>query len=160
MGGAKIVSDDELTHVVAKNKGNQQKSAIELNISRQAISKRLKGNPNLKKKILTLREKAMSQAGITRSRVYRRIKEGIDAKIVYLDDNGTPKQSKIPDRKERREYSKICLDLFRDLEPEYNPEKEKPSIEPHLHLHFEKVDPEDLTNLLLGRLSGPIQSHS
>ena len=154
-----IASEEKLSKVLIKHGGNQTKAAAELQMSQAAISKRLIQNPELKKKILTAREEAMKKVGLTRPKIYREVSEGLKAKVVYSDpETGVPKISKVPDRKERRESAKIGLQLFRDLDPEYDPQKEKPGIEKHLHLHFEKFTPADLTNLLLGRFDGPEQS--
>lgn len=112
-----VVSQAKLLKVAIKHDGNLTKSSKELGISPQAVSKRVRNNPQIKKAILNVREEALKNAGITRTKVYKTIAEGLKANIVATVD-GIPVQSKVPDRKERRENAKLSLLLFKDLEPD------------------------------------------
>ena len=133
-------------------------------MTKQAVSRRLIENPELKKKILSARENAMKRACITRSRVYTKVAEGLDAVVVKslavdgeFSDNGKQVyvEQAVTDFKERRESAKMCLQLFQDLGQDAMDLPKPAPIEPHLHLHFENLNSADLTNLLLGRFNGP-----
>lgn len=112
-----VVSQAKLIKVNIKHDGNKTKTAKELGISVPAVSKRINNNPAIKNAILNVREEAMKKAGITRTKVYKVIAEGLKANQTYVVD-GTLKTSKIADRKERRENAKLSLLLFKDLEPD------------------------------------------
>ena len=112
-----VVDTKKLLKVVVKHDGNKTKAAKELRLTQQAVSKRVNRNPEIKQKILNVRDEAMRRAGISRSIVYRRIREGLDAKVVATVE-GIPTQTNIKDHKERREHAKLCLQLFKDLEPD------------------------------------------
>ncbi len=157
-----IATADKLTKAVLRHGGNQAKAAKELGITKQSVSRRLIEHPELKKRILTARENAMKHAGISRSRVYATVSAGLEAtKTVSVEDNtddsepGDRIQITETDFKERRESAKMCLQLFRDLEPDIKPLTLPSPVEAHLHLHLEKLNSTDLTNLLLGRFNGP-----
>lgn len=113
-----VVSQKKLLKVAVKHDGNLTHAGKELGISHQALSKRIKKNPEIKKAILNVREAALQKAGLSRTVVYKRIREGLDAKIPIPTKDGNLKKSNMPDMKERREYAKIALLLHKDLDPD------------------------------------------
>lgn len=108
------ISEKVFAKALIKHDGSSTQAARALGITRQVVNKRLRRNPGLQKKILSVREEALKSAGITRSKVYRIIAEGLRAKLIRTVD-GIPSESKLPDYTERRENVKICLSLFGDM---------------------------------------------
>lgn len=112
-----VVSQSKLIKVNAKHDGNHTKTAKELGISVAAVSKRISHNPHIKKAILNVREEALKKSGLTRSFVYRGIKQGCQAKIISTQ-NGKAKKTNIADHDTRHKYLKTALELHKDLDPD------------------------------------------
>jgi predicted transcriptional regulator len=112
-----VIDTKKFQKVAIKYDGHKTKIAKEIGITSQAVGKRIKQNPHIQKAILNVREEALKRALINRTVVYSRLRKGLDSRVVYLKD-GIPKQSRIADRHEIREYSKLCLQLFKDLDPD------------------------------------------
>lgn len=118
-----VVSKKDLTKALIKYDGNSNKAAKEVGITRRSVSRRISRNPDMKQEVLTAREQALHKAKVTRELVYKRIREGLDATVVAIYE-GEVIESDAPDQKERREYAKMALNLFRDLDPEEDNSKE------------------------------------
>lgn len=112
-----VVSQQKLLKVTLKHDGNKTKAAKELGISRPAVSQRIKRNPHIKKAILNVREAALIKAGLSRSFVYRGIKEGCQAKVVSVID-GIPTKTSLADHSTRHKFLKTALELHKDLDPD------------------------------------------
>lgn len=112
-----VVTTKELLKTVLKYDGNENQAAKALGVKQQSVNDRIKRNPDLKKAILNVREEALKKAGITRALVYGTLKAGLKSNIVVVA-NGKAKSSNVPDRHERREHAKLCVQLLRDLEPD------------------------------------------
>lgn len=112
-----VVSQKQLLKVAIKHEGNKNKTAKELGISHQAVGKRLKNNPHLKKAILNVREAAIQKSGLSRAFVYRGIKEGCKAKVIVISD-GKASKTNIADHDTRHKYLKTALELHKDLDPD------------------------------------------
>lgn len=108
------ISKKLLQTAAIKADGSPSIMAKELGITHQTASKHLQ-KPNLKKAVLSAREKALAKAQISREHIYKRLKEGTDAKLITVRWDGVAKKSMMPDYKERRENVKIALQLFDDL---------------------------------------------
>lgn len=100
-----------------KTDGSPTAMAKTLNISPAAAQKHL-NKPEIKKAVLSARELALKQAGITRLRVYKAIGAGLDATKVIGYDQIEKKPILVTDYKERRETGKLCAQLFQDLMPD------------------------------------------
>lgn len=88
-----------------KNDGSPTATAKMLGITKQAADKHL-DKPEIRNAVLNARAKALQAAQISRNRVYRRVAQGLDAVEV----------AGRVDYKERRESSKLCLQLLGDLQ--------------------------------------------
>lgn len=114
-----VVSQKELIKVAIKNDGHTYNTAKELGISHQAVHQRINKNPNLKKAVLNAREQALKAAGLSRSKVYKSLAEGLKAKVVVIHE-GKASETKIPDHNVRHKYGNTVLQLYRDLKDEDN----------------------------------------
>lgn len=112
-----VVSQTKLLKALIKHDGNHTHAAKELGIAQTSVSKRVRKNPHIKQAILNVREEALKKAGLSRSFIYKGIKEGCKANVVAVVD-GIPVQSKIADHGERKYYLKIALELHKDLDPD------------------------------------------
>lgn len=111
------MSQKKLLKLAIKHDGNQSKVAKAAGVTHQAVSNRLKKNPLLKQKILNVREAALKQAGLTRSFIYRGIKEGCKATVI-ASRNDIPFKTGIADHAERKHFLKMGLLLHKDLDPD------------------------------------------
>lgn len=112
-----VVTQKKLGKVLLKHDGNTARASKELGVSQEAINKRLRHNPQLKKAILNVREEALKKAGLSRAFVYKGIKEGCKAKVVSTIE-GIPTQTNIADHGERHKFLKTALELHKDLDPD------------------------------------------
>lgn len=112
-----VVSQAKLLKSIVKHDGNQTKAAKELGIKQPSVHRRLVNNPHLKEAILNVREEALRKAGLSRSFVYRGIKEGCQAKVVVVAD-GKAIKTNTADHDTRHKYLKTALELHKDLDPD------------------------------------------
>lgn len=112
-----VISTKQLSNAVLSTDGNQTRAAKKLGITKQAIQKRLRNNPQLKKAILNVREEALKRAGLSRSFVYRGIKQGCQANVIKTID-GLPIKTNIADHDTRHKFLKTALELHKDLDPD------------------------------------------
>lgn len=112
-----VITTKKLIKAVIETDGNQTQAAKKLGIRTQSLHKRIQKNPHIKQAILNVREEALKKAGLSRSIIYKRVREGLDAKLVTVVD-GKLVRLNAPDFKERREHAKIGLQLHKDLDPD------------------------------------------
>lgn len=112
-----VIETKKLLKVVIKHDGNKSRAAKELGLTQQAVSKRVNKNPHIQKAILNVREEALKKAGLSRTFVYRGIKEGCLAKVVAVID-GLPTKTNLADHGERKHFLKMALLLHKDLDPD------------------------------------------
>lgn len=112
-----VIETKKLLKVAIKHDGNTHKIGRELGITHQAVSKRIINNPKIKKAILNVREEALRQAGLSRSFIYKGIKEGCKAVVVDTID-GLHCKTKIADHDTRHKFLKTALELHKDLDPD------------------------------------------
>lgn len=112
-----VISTKRLLKATIKHDGNKAKIAKELGISRPTVSIRIKRNPSIQKAILNVREEALKKAGLSRTFIYRGIKEGCKARVVAVID-GIPTRTSLPDHSERKHFLKLGLQLHKDLDPD------------------------------------------
>lgn len=110
----KVVPDKKFLELAIKHDGQPAAIAKEAGLSRQSVDQRIRNNPHIKAKVLTVREEALKAAKVSRIKVYRKLAQGLDAKIINTVD-GLSIKTNIPDQKEIRETSKIFLQLMGDL---------------------------------------------
>ena len=117
-----VIATKKLLKVAVKHDGNKTRIAKEVGLTRQAVSKRINKSPQIKKAILNVREEALKKAGLSRTFVYRGIKQGCLAKVVVVAENNkgrtVAKLSSIADHGERKHFLKMALLLHKDLEPD------------------------------------------
>ena len=112
-----VISTKKLSKLIIKHDGNQHKAAKEAGISQPAISNRLKKNPQLSKAILNVREEALKRAGLSRTFVYRGIKQGCQANVIMFDNHRAIK-TRLADHDTRHKFLKTALELHKDLDPD------------------------------------------
>lgn len=114
-----VVSQSKLLKSILKNEGNQSKTAKDLGIAQQSVSRRLVNNPHLKKAVLNAREQALKEAGLTRPVIYKTIARHIKAKQYVIID-GIAKVTKAPDYQTQKDAYRTSLHLMRDLKDDTN----------------------------------------
>ena len=112
-----VVEEKKLLKALIKHDGNQCKTAKALGIAQASVNRRVKNNPHIQQKILNVREEALKKAGLSRSFIYKGIKEGCQAKVIAVID-GVPVKTKIADHGERKHFLKLGLELHKDLDPD------------------------------------------
>lgn len=126
-----VASEEKFTKVLIKTELNGQRAAKKLGCSPTAVYKRLRENPEIRKKILNARELALKRAGLTRVKVYKKLAEGLDStkviscNVVAPDGEGmrdagsmTKDFVDVPDYATRHKYVETALRLHRDLTPD------------------------------------------
>lgn len=102
-----------------KHDGKAKEIAKTLGISRQAVCKHLK-KPEIKSLVEDSRALALKKAKISRARAYKKIAEGMEAMAISSYEGNVYISKKVPDYKERREHTKIALQLLGDLDSKEN----------------------------------------
>lgn len=108
-----LIQAGKIAYALEKHNGNSAKAARELGIVPSTIHK-AKQRPIIKSALQQLAEYNLKKAGAGKSKVYKRIAQGLDAEKVIDIKNGDV--IKDVDFKERRETAKLCLQLTGDLE--------------------------------------------
>jgi hypothetical protein len=92
-----------------KNDGRVSAVSKELGVSYMAAKKNL-AKPDIQFAITKAQQAALKKAEISRTRVYKRAAEGLDA-VKYVGMDGR----EVVDFKERRESARFCCELMGDL---------------------------------------------
>lgn len=141
-----VATEEKLVKVLVKNKGVKVRAAKELGITPEAITKRLRENPELKQTIQDICRRNLEKAGASMEKIFKVTAEGLDAvkqkpaMKVDLGDNGSVLENAVVyevDYKERREAAKLCHLLIGNLQED----KQGPtSTGPIFHFYLPQKD--------------------
>ena len=108
------LSDKIVKAEAVKADGSPTKMAKALGVTPQTAQHHLQ-KPKIQNAIMAARKRALKAAGITREKAYGRIADGMNANVVAIYE-GWAAESNAPDYKERREATKLALQLLGDLD--------------------------------------------
>lgn len=102
-----VATEEKLIKVAAKHGGNCTKTAKEIGITHQAVSKRLNENPHLKEKIQSIKDAALKKSGLSLVKAFKRTAEALDAKQYSFG-----KKTQSPDHDIRLKASKLTAEFY------------------------------------------------
>lgn len=128
----------EVVKGLVKHKMNQAAFAREKGISQQAISKAVR-RPEVQVALAKLNEKALKKAGASLTKIYKRINEALDAKVVCNTKAGSY-LSDIPDTDLRLKAAVECLEITGRKRTSANSEDITRPTEIHIHYGHRRPD--------------------
>ena len=108
------VSKKRLKAEAIKADGQAPLMAENLGIAQSTAYAHLQ-KPEIQNAIQKERDRALAKANLTRERAFQKVSDGMNAGTIVTSYRGSAKETKAPDYKERREHTKIALQLIGEL---------------------------------------------